>query len=135
MTADAPVAFSGNYLSLAVKSSAGHLISIFATGDAMAPTIRDLDLLLIDVTSKESSEGIVAIKAVPDLVVRHLEHRYSTATPTGIAMEAPYLVVRRLQRRPGGGYRLLCDNLVYPPFDVENVEIVGRVIWRGGKLP
>jgi phage repressor protein C with HTH and peptisase S24 domain len=78
----------------------------------MAPTIRDLDLLLIDVTNKEKTDGIY------------------------IAMEAkPELMVRRLQRQPGGGYRLLCDNPAYSPSDVKDVEIAGRVVWRGGKLP
>jgi phage repressor protein C with HTH and peptisase S24 domain len=112
MTPGAPVAFSTGYLALAVSSIYQDLISTFASGDAMAPTIRDLDLLLIDVTNRDKTDGVyVAIEAKPDLMIR------------------------RLQRRVNGGYRLLCDNPDYPPTEVEDLDIVGHVIWRGGKLP
>lgn len=108
-----PVAFSNSYPSLIFRGTfVDDLVSSFAAGDAMSPTIRDLDLLLVDVTKKEKIDGIyVAIDSKPDLIVR------------------------RLQLRPGGKYRLLCDNPAYPPTDVDDIEIAGIVVWRGGTLP
>jgi phage repressor protein C with HTH and peptisase S24 domain len=110
-----PIAFSYTYLMMAgdpTYAFPDDLLLAFATGDAMAPTIGDQDLLLIDTARKEKEDGVcVALQQDGDLIVR------------------------RLQRRTEGGFYLLCDNHRYPPSFSSDLSLVGRVIWRAGKVP
>ncbi|MBX9796910.1 S24 family peptidase [Sphingomonas sp.] len=81
---------------------AGALSIVTARGDSMLPTIADGDELLID-TDDRRGEGV--------FVARH----------------GGALVVKRVAR-PGGAAQLLSDNTAYPPLDLREAEIVGRVV-------
>ncbi len=46
------------------------------------------------------------------------------------------LLIKRLQRQLGGKAKLISDNLKYPQIDadLDDLDIVGHVIWRGALL-
>ena len=46
------------------------------------------------------------------------------------------LLVKRVAAQGGGRLSLLSQNLAYPPIEVEagNIEIIGRVVWKSGRL-
>lgn len=79
-------------------------------GDSMSPTVRDQDIVLIDVNDKDILDDKIYI-----------------------IQDVGNLLIRRLQLEPGGKVRTLCDNPAHREFDVsrEDLEIVGRVVWRG----
>jgi phage repressor protein C with HTH and peptisase S24 domain len=111
-----PIVFAAGYLmdvGAGPTLFPGGVVLAPAVGDAMAPTIENDDILLIDTTRREKDDGVcVAID------------------------QDGFLLVRRLQRRTkGGGFRLVCDNPRYPFTEAADVELVGRVVWVGGKLP
>ncbi|WEK07849.1 MAG: helix-turn-helix transcriptional regulator [Candidatus Pseudomonas colombiensis] len=89
------------------------LAAMHIRGDSMSPTIRDEDLVLIDVTTKDIQDDKIYV-----------------------IQDASSLLVRRLQLEPGGRVRALCDNPTHREFEVhrEALEIVGRVVWRGALL-
>ena len=80
-------------------------------GDSMDPTLRDGDEILVDRTPRPLRAGIHVLRLDDALLVKRLE-------PAG----------ERL--------RLISDNHAYPAIerDAKQVEIVGRVVWKGGRL-
>lgn len=89
------------------------LAAMHIRGDSMSPTIRDEDLVLIDVTAKDIQDDKIYV-----------------------IQDANSLLVRRLQLEPGGRVRALCDNPTHREFAVprDELEILGRVVWRGALL-
>lgn len=89
------------------------LAAMHIRGDSMSPTIRDEDLVLIDVTTKDIQDDKIYV-----------------------IQDGHGLLVRRLQLEPGGQVRALCDNPTHREFAVSRgaLEIVGRVVWRGALL-
>lgn len=81
---------------------------ITASGDSMAPTIKNLDFLFIDRSETEvHGDGIYAVIYGGDVFVK------------------------RVQRQPDGGMLLISDNTKYPPIlitpdQIENVKIAGK---------
>ena len=92
----------------APTASANSVQIITADGDSMQPTIDDGDMILIDVSRTEAGDAIYA------LVINGR------------------LYIKRLQRTPKG-LRVISDNPIYPPFDLDasdSVRIIGRVCCR-----
>lgn len=81
-------------------------------GDSMEPTLRDGDEILVDRTPRPLRAGIHVIR-LDDV-----------------------LLVKRLESGPGGMVRVISDNVAYPRLErpVQDVELVGRVVWKGGRL-
>lgn len=81
-------------------------------GDSMEPTLRDGDEILVDRTVRTARAGIHVIR-LDDV-----------------------LLVKRLEPGPGGTFRVISDNAAYPRMErpATDVEIVGRVVWKGGRL-
>lgn len=81
-------------------------------GDSMEPTLRDGDEILVDRTPRPLRSGIHVIR-MDDV-----------------------LLVKRLESGPGGTLRVISDNAAYPRMErsAQDVEIVGRVVWKGGRL-
>lgn len=81
-------------------------------GDSMEPTLRDGDEILVDRTARPMRAGIHVIR-LDDM-----------------------LLVKRLEPGPGGILRVISDNGAYPRIErpAHDVEIVGRVVWKGGRL-
>lgn len=81
-------------------------------GDSMEPTLRDGDEMLVDRTPRPLRAGIHVIR-LDDV-----------------------LLVKRLESAPGGMVRIISDNPAYPRIErsLGEVELVGRVVWKGGRL-
>jgi phage repressor protein C with HTH and peptisase S24 domain len=87
-------------------------------GDSMMPTISEGDIVLVLLTGEETKFHSGAIYVIWD---------------------GNGLMVKRLETMVGERERLrvISDNrAIYEPYEVDadNVRIIGRVIWRGGKL-
>ncbi|OUI78573.1 S24 family peptidase, partial [Acetobacter tropicalis] len=88
------------------------LVSVI--GDAMLPTLAENDLVILDTADQQiHGSGLFAL-AVDDSIL-----------------------IRRLERRLGGGLRVIADNDRYPPQDLtqdeaSDLKIVGEVLWTGG---
>lgn len=88
------------------------LTVIEVEGDSMEPTLRDGDEILVDRTPRPLRAGIHVIR-LDDV-----------------------LLVKRLEPGPGGTLGVISDNAAYPRLEraAGEVEIVGRVVWKGGRL-
>ena len=90
----------------------GHLSALRVAGDSMEPLLRDGDEVLVDERPRPFRDGIYVVR---------LDER---------------LLVKRVAAQGHGRYSLLSQNLAYPPVAVgeEELEIVGRVVWKSGRL-
>lgn len=110
------LAFDTDWLKRIMRVDPKRVVLISALGDSMTPTIRDGDLLLIDLSIDRVRDNAIYALRIGDA-----------------------LVVKRVQRRLDGGMRIISDNAVYPADevssrDVAELQIVGRVVWHGGAL-
>lgn len=88
------------------------LSAIVVEGDSMEPLLRAGDEVLVDRSPYPLRDGIHVVR---------LEDT---------------LLVKRVAAQGGGRLSLLSQNLAYPPIEVlaEEVEIIGRVVWKSGRL-
>jgi phage repressor protein C with HTH and peptisase S24 domain len=92
------------------------LFLISAQGHSMQPSINEGDILLIDKSRSRVTEDGIYILSV--------DHE---------------LIAKRLQRLYDGSIKIVSDNKAYPeqlvPYDqVDKLIIVGRVVWKGGRM-
>jgi phage repressor protein C with HTH and peptisase S24 domain len=108
----------------------GALVLVRATGDAMAPLIQAGDAVLINSADKEERDGIICAifaSSVSQKAADEME---------GMRPGRPGLmsvVIRQLQQRPDGTYRLICENPRFPPSD-DKYQVYGRVVWFARSL-
>lgn len=93
-----------------------NVVTVLARGDSMEPTLHDGDLLLVDTAQRQ---------VVKDAVY--------------VIRQEGLLYVKRLQRLYDGSLRISSDNPAYavevvPKKDLGFLEIIGRVVWSGGRL-
>ncbi|SUD95672.1 XRE family transcriptional regulator [Pandoraea pulmonicola] len=90
-----------------------YLATMRVEGNAMAPTFRAGDTLVVDRQSANVADGEVYV-----------------------LRDGTDLLIKRLQRQLGGMVSLTSDNAQYAPIQapLESLDIVGRVIWRGALL-
>jgi phage repressor protein C with HTH and peptisase S24 domain len=88
------------------------LSSIRVLGDSMDPLLRDGDEILVDRTPRPFREGVHVVRL-------------------GEALH-----VKLLQAVPPDRLRLVSRNAAYEPVEVamSDVDVVGRVVWKGGRL-
>jgi phage repressor protein C with HTH and peptisase S24 domain len=88
------------------------LSAIRVMGDSMDPLLRDGDEILVDRTPRPFREGVHVVRL-------------------GEALH-----VKLLQAVPPGRLRLISKNAAYEPVEVamSDVDVVGRVVWKGGRL-
>lgn len=88
------------------------LSAIEVEGDSMEPALRDGDEILVDRTPRPLRAGIHVARVDDVLLVKRLE-------PVG-----------------AGRLRLISDNPAYAAVerDLNEVEVIGRVVWKGGRL-
>lgn len=107
------LAFREEWLRARLNADPRNLLLVEAAGDAMAPTLEDSDLVLVDLAEPRfRREGIYVLRRDNELEVK------------------------RLQRRPDRTLTIISDNPAYRPVDVpsKSVHIIGRVIWAAGRL-
>ncbi len=93
-----------------------NLAVVFTKGDSMEPTIHNGNSLLVDLSNKKLTEGAI-------FVLRFGDDLYA----------------KRLQKHFNGGVKLISDNkeydeLVVSPQEIEQLQIVGKVVWVGKDL-
>lgn len=88
------------------------LSAIAVAGDSMEPTLRDGDEILVDRTPRPARDGI------------------------HVVMVEGALLVKRLDTGRPGTIGLISDNDAYSRVDLPatEVRVIGRVIWKGGRL-
>ena len=88
------------------------LSAIRVMGDSMDPLLRDGDEILVDRTPRPFREGVHVVRL-------------------GEALH-----VKLLQAVPPDRLRLISKNAAYEPVEVgmADVDVVGRVVWKGGRL-
>jgi phage repressor protein C with HTH and peptisase S24 domain len=105
------IAFRAEWVKRRLNTESRDLLLIEVVGDAMAPTIKDSDLILADLAEPRfRQDGIY--------LLRH---------ESGLA-------VKRIQRRPDGKLLVRSDNPKYEALVVSTVGVIGRVIWIGGRV-
>lgn len=95
---------------------AGQLALITAKGDSMEPTVRDGYLLLVDLRQRQAHQDAIYIL------------RFDSE-----------LIAKRLQRMFDGSVKIKSDNPAYdeqlvPVDQVGKLNIVGKVVWGGGRM-
>jgi phage repressor protein C with HTH and peptisase S24 domain len=98
---------------LAEQGLAGAQLSmIMVEGDSMDPVLRDGDEILIDRRPQPFRDGVHVVRL------------------------GDTLMVKRVAQAGSDRFALLSQNLAYPPVDVsaEEIEVVGRVVWKGGRI-
>lgn len=101
---------------LKASTNPENLLVVFSCGDSMEDTINDGDMLLVDKSQKEIRNGIYLV-------------RYNNE-----------LFVKRIQVYPHEKVELISDNPKVKPievnkFDMDSIQVIGRVVWNGSKLP
>lgn len=108
------LAFPPDYIKRVTRAKPGDLTIISVKGDSMEPTLRDDDIVMLDMSKTSLGyEGLFVIRVYDVLHVKRLSH----AGP--------------------GRVTVISDNREnYPPreYPMEEVEVVGKVIWKGGKV-
>ncbi|MEY4160029.1 MAG: hypothetical protein RLZZ136_650 [Pseudomonadota bacterium] len=88
------------------------LSAIAVAGDSMEPLLRDGDEILVDTTPRPLRDGIHVVRVGDALLVK----RVQAGVPGRIILESE-----------NPGYR----PIELPP---EDIQIIGRVVWKGGRL-
>lgn len=112
----AQIAFPPGYLSKLTNAKPKDLKIISVKGDSMLPTLADDDVVMLDISKRDLSyDGLFVIRDGGDA-----------------------LLVKRIGRASQRGFvTIISDNRnVYPSVEksLQDIEVVGRVIWRGGKV-
>lgn len=108
------LAFPPGYLRHLTRSSPKNLAIIVVKGDSMIPTLKDDDVVMLDMTKTDLSyDGLFVIRDGGDA-----------------------LLVKRIGRASRRGYvMIISDNPHVPAVEraLSEIEVVGKVIWRGVK--
>jgi phage repressor protein C with HTH and peptisase S24 domain len=105
--------FRADWLGRVFNADPRSLALVEVAGDSMSPTIDDGDLALVDLRESHfRHDGVYVLRTGNDLSIK------------------------RLQRQPDGSLVIRSDNPAYEPATVsaENLPLIGRVIWIGGRL-
>lgn len=88
------------------------LSTITVAGDSMEPVLNDGDEILVDCSPRPFRDGIHVVRL------------------------GDTLLVKRVAQAGAGRLALLSQNLAYPPIEVTaaDVVIIGRVVWKGGRI-
>lgn len=88
------------------------LSAIRVEGDSMEGTLRDGDEILVDRSPRPLRDGIHVVRA------------------------GDALLVKRLDLSRPGTITLVSDNPAYRPLELppEDVQVIGRVVWKSGRL-
>jgi phage repressor protein C with HTH and peptisase S24 domain len=108
------LAFKEDWIRQELRARPDQLRLIFVEGDSMEPDLRAGDIVLIDHTDVTARrEGVYVIR-----------------------MDGA-LLVKQVQRLPGGQVRVMSRNPAYEPFTVpvsklehpDGLAVIGRVVW------
>lgn len=88
------------------------LVTIAVAGDSMHPVLNDGDEILVDRSRRALRDGIHVVRV------------------------GDHLLVKRIDMGHPGRVRLKSENPAYDPIDLapDEVVVIGRVVWKGGRL-
>lgn len=88
------------------------LQAITVEGDSMEPLLNNGDEILIDTSQRPFRDGVHVVRL------------------------GDTLMVKRVAQAGAGRFSLLSQNLAYPPVEVaaDEMEVIGRVVWKGGRI-
>lgn len=116
------LAFKAEWVKTVLMANKSDLFLMYVDGESMEPTLRPGDIILIDKRDMPvRGDGIYVFR-----------------------MDGA-LLIKRLQRLPGGIIKVTSDNAMYEPFEirseqlvsaseVDKVTIIGRVVWAGRRF-
>lgn len=109
--------FKKAWLRTELRCSPDALYLIYVDGESMEPALSRGDVILVNSRDQSQGDGVYVLR-----------------------MDGA-LLVKRLQRKPGGIIRVTSDNPAYEPFEVKAQEmevndfaIIGRVVWAGRRM-
>lgn len=109
------IAFAKRWLRTITITDEKHLLMFSVRGDSMLGQINDGDLIMVNDTLTELANDGTYVVCIDN-----------------------QLYVKILQRIPGNKIQVISKNSNYAPFTVdlnsEHFQIVGKVIWSGGKV-
>lgn len=107
-------AFDQDWLRGLMRGSFEELFVAHGEGDSMEPTLKDGDVVLIDMAQRDIRQ----------------QDRIWAISYGDLGM------IKRVRRKPGGTYQLLSDNPAVSAIDCADDEmfVVGRVVWIGRRI-
>lgn len=108
------LAFPPDYIRRVTRADPKNLTIISVKGDSMIPTLYDDDIVMLDMSKTSLGyEGLFVIRIFDVLHVKRLSHS-----------------------RPGHVLVISDNRDNYPPreYSADDIEVVGKVIWKGGKV-
>lgn len=103
--------FSEQWLRRITRASLDDLVLLYVSGDSMADTLQNGDMILVDRTMRRLREEGIYVVTLGDM-----------------------LLVKRVQLAGDGAVLLLSDNPRYQPIRVdepERLQVLARIIWAG----
>lgn len=109
--------FKQEWIRAELRASPDDLYIIYVDGESMEPTLRPGDIILVDHRDQsQARDGIYVMR-----------------------MDGT-LLVKRLQKMPGGVIKVTSDNPAYDSFNISHDQIgadfaiIGRVVWSGRRM-
>lgn len=108
--------FKREWIARELHANQKDLCLLYVDGDSMEPELRPGDIILVDRSDVgPNRDGVYVLRMDESLLVK------------------------RLQRLPGGGLRVTSDNEKYEAFTIKfreaiNIAIIGRVVWAGRRM-
>lgn len=109
--------FKQEWIRQELRASQADLYLIYVDGESMEPTLRPGDIILVDHRDQQCSRDAIYV----------------------LRMNGA-LLVKRLQRKPGGLIKVSSDNPAYESFEVslgkmaDDFAIIGRLVWSGRRM-
>ena len=109
--------FKHEWINHELHAVASDLRLLFVEGESMEPGLRAGDIILVNVRDQHAQRDGIYVLRLEDA-----------------------LLVKRLQRLPGGKLRVSSDNSAYEsfeltlPFNNDDAAIIGRVVWMGRRV-
>lgn len=109
--------FKHEWINHELHSAAADLRLLFVDGESMEPGLRAGDIILVNIRDQHAQRDGIYVLRLEDA-----------------------LLVKRLQRLPGGRLRVSSDNPAYEsfeltlPFNGDDAAIIGRVVWMGRRI-
>lgn len=110
------VSFRKDWIKNSLRVKENQLAVITVKGDSMEPRLRDGDIVLLD----------MSVRIIEDNSIYALQFNGG-------------LSIKRVQRFMSGAVEIISDNKTYKPEHLtpdqaENIRVIGRVVWAGGRV-
>lgn len=113
------LAFRRDWIERQVGARVADLSLVYVVGDSMEPILSDGDVIMVNRAERSVRQDAIYVVRIGDA-----------------------LLVKKLQRLPGGLIKVFSENSAYEPYTVkaadlesdEGDSVVGRVVWAGKKF-